>query len=149
MGNLNIFTERLRCGYIEDSYIVLSPRRDGAGSAYFEMNFDKKIYAFMYSVCLWSNSENLDGIAIIEVKDLNGNWNQIVDMKAINQLIKKSDGLNRYAVQCPSGIYGIRFKTTATATGDRNKGRLCIDDVVFSLNPYDTTFIATNYSKTH
>ena len=145
---MNISTRRLRCGYIENSYIILSPRRENAGEAYFEMNFDKKVYAFLYSVCLWSNSENLDGIAIIEVKDANGNWSQLVDIKTSNQLKNKSDGLNRYVMQCPNGIYGIRFKCTATATGTRNKGRLCIDDLVFCTNPNNTQFITTGYVKT-
>ena len=148
IGDLNISTRRLRCGYIENSYIILSPRRENAGEAYFEMNFDKKVYAFLYSVCLWSNSENLDGIAIIEVKDANGNWSQLVDIKTSNQLKNKSDGLNRYVMQCPNGIYGIRFKCTATATGTRNKGRLCIDDLVFCTNPNNTQFITTGYVKT-
>ena len=31
------------------------------------------------------------------------------------------------------------------ATGDRNKGRICIDDIVLSTNPNDTSFLTTEY----
>lgn len=147
-GSLQISTRRLRCGYIENSYIILSPRRENAGEAYFEMNFDRKVYAFMYSVCLWSKNEVLDGIATIEVKDENGNWSQLVDIKAENELLPRTEGLNRYVVQCPSGIYGVRFKATATPVGTYNKGRLCIDDLVFCINPKHTNFISLDYEKT-
>ncbi len=149
LDGLTINTSRLRCGYIEDSYVILSPRRENAGKAYFEMNFDNPVYAFMYSVCLWSKTENLDGTAIIEVKDADGNWTQRVDILADNELLPRIEGLKRYIIQCPDGIYGIRFTATATATGTRNKGRLCIDDLVFCIDPTNTSFITTDYAKTH
>lgn len=130
-NGLTINTERLRCGYIEDLYIVLSPRREDAGRSYFEMNFDKPIYSFMYRACMWSGSENLDGIAIIQIKDIYGSWTTLKDIP-INSLKSKENGLTQFVEQTPNGIYGLRFETTATATGDRNKGRLCLDDIVFS-----------------
>ncbi len=130
-NGLTINTERLRCGYIEDLYIVLSPRREGAGRSYFEMNIDKPIYSFMYRACMWSHSENLDGIAIIQTKDIYGSWTTLKDIP-INSLKSKENGMTQFVEQTPNGIYGLRFETTATATGDRNKGRLCLDDIVFS-----------------
>lgn len=148
LDGLNITTKRLRCGYIENSYVILSPRRENAGSAYFEMSFDNPVYAFMYGICLWSGSEYLDGTAIIEVKDANGIWTQKVDILMENTLNTRTKGLNRYIVECPMGIYGIRFSATATATGDNNKGRLCIDDLVFCPDHNYTPFITTKYEKT-
>ena len=44
-----------------------------------------------------------------------------------------------------NGIDGIKFYMTSPATGDRNKGRICIDDIVLSLDPNDTDFISGNY----
>lgn len=69
-NGLTINTERLRCGYIENSYIVLSPRRENAGEAYFEMNFNRTIYSFAYKACLWSYHENLDGKRLLKLKAL-------------------------------------------------------------------------------
>ena len=130
---LTINTERLRCGYIEKSYIVLSPRRQNAGRAYFEMNFDKPVYSFMYRACMWSASENLDGIAIIQVKNAQGVWSTLKDIP-ISSLKTKENGLTQFTESTLSGIYGLRFETTATATGDRNKGRFCLGDIAFSTS---------------
>lgn len=132
-NELTINTERLRCGYIEESYIVLSPRREDAGRAYFEMNFDKPVYSFMYRACMWSASENFDGTAIIQVKNAQGAWSTLKDIP-ISSLKTKENGLTQFTELTLSGIYGLRFETTATATGDRSKGRFCLGDIVFSTS---------------
>lgn len=146
--DLTINTRRLRCGYIENSYVVLSPRRENAGEAFLEMNFDKPVYAFMYSVCLWSKYEKLDGTAVIFVKNANGDWVQKVDFLNDIKLKIRGQGLDRYVLQCPEGTYGIRIYCTATAEGTTNSGRLCFDDLVFCTNPNDTQFITLTYPKT-
>ena len=154
---LGITTSTLRCGYIQSSYIVLSPRRAGAGRAFFEMNFDKPVFHFTYSICLWSSSEQLDGIAMLQVKDANGNWTTIQNLLNLN-LTTKEQGAKRYNVLSepnpnnPSeygrrGFYGIRFETTATATGTRNKGRLCIDDLLFDIREPITNSDGTTASS--
>ena len=51
----------------------------------------------------------------------------------------------RYIESFPNGIDGIKFYMTSPASGDRNKGRICIDDIVLSLNPNDTDFLTGNY----
>ncbi len=131
VNGLTVSTDRLRCGYIENSYVVLSPRRENAGRAYFEMSFDKAVYSFMYRACMWSASEGLDGLAVIQTKDANGTWTTLKDIP-VSSLKTKANGSTMFVEKTSSGIYGLRFETTATATGDRNKGRLCIDDIVFS-----------------
>lgn len=146
--DLTVNTRRLRCGYIKDSYVVLSPRRENAGEAFLEMNFDKPVYAFMYSVCLWSKYEKLDGTAVIFVKNANGDWVQKVDFLNDIKLKIRGQGLDRYVLQCPEGTYGIRIYCTATAEGTTNSGRLCFDDLVFCTNPNDTQFITLTYPKT-
>ena len=143
-NDLTIETERLRCGYIEESYIVLSPRREDAGRAYFEMNFSKPVYSFMYRACMWSSSENLDGIAIIQTKDSLGNWTTLKDIP-ISSLTTKENGLRQFVENTFEGIYGLRFETTATATGDRNKGRFCLGDMVFSTSLVTSLLPFVNY----
>ena len=148
-NGLTITTERLRCGYIENSYINLSPRREDAGYAYFEMNFSKPIYSVLYTVGLWSSSENLDGTAVLMVKDANGNWSELKDLLS-SQLNTKEQGLNRYSNYFPNGIYGLRFECTSTAIGSRNKGRLSIDDIVLGTKSgtSENNYYITNYGKT-
>lgn len=146
---LTISTDRLRCGYIEDLYVNLSPRRNNAGYAYLEMNFNKPIYSILYCVGLWNGYELLDGDALIKVKDALGNWNQIVDLHKLN-LKTKSKGFLRYYEYFQGGIYGLRFECNATATGNRNRGRLSIDDIVFGTKTSisENTYYITNYGKT-
>lgn len=144
INGLTITTDRLRCGYIEQSYVVLSPRIENAGRAYFEMNFDTAVYSFMYRACMWSSSENLDGIAIIQIKNSSGVWATLKDIP-ISSLPTKENGVAQFVQLTPQGIYGLRFETTATATGTSNKGRLCLDDIVFGtqsgiLNNFYTNF---------
>ena len=146
-NGLTITTDRLRCGYIENSYVVLSPRRENAGRAYFEMNFDKAVYSFMYRACLWSNNEKIDGVAVIQVKDIYGNWTTLKDIP-LSQLKAKKNGLTQFVEQTSYGIYGLRFEITSTATGTTNKGRFCIDDIVFSTRSgnANNTYVDCNYS---
>ena len=132
-NGLTIDTKRLRCGYIEESYIVLSPRRENAGEAYLEMNFDKTVYSFMYRACMWSNSENFDGTALIQIKNSQGVWSTLKEIP-IDSLKIKEDGLTQFIEYTVAGIYGLRFVTTSTATGSRNKGRFCLGDIVFSTS---------------
>lgn len=146
-NGLTITTDRLRCGYIENSYVVLSPRRENAGRAYFEMNFDKAVYSFMYRACLWSSTEKNDGVAVIQVKDIYGNWTTLKDIP-LSQLKTRENGLTQFIEQTSAGIYGLRFEITSTATGTNNKGRFCIDDIVFSTQSgsANNTYINCNYS---
>lgn len=147
---LTINTNRLRCGYIENSYVILSPKRENAGKAYLELYFDKPVYSYMFGITLWSNKEGLssaDCTAVVEVMDANGNWS--VDMDLFRDLPNgfsvKTQQIDRYEIACREGIYGLRFVMTSPATGDRNKGRLCLDDIVLNTDPNDLWFITTFY----
>lgn len=60
VDDLIIDTKRLRCGYIEDEYINLSPNRYDAGDAYLELSFNKPIYELDTYMSFWSASEGLD-----------------------------------------------------------------------------------------
>lgn len=46
-------------------------------------------------------------------------------------------------------IYGLRFEINSTATGDRNKGRFCIDDIVFGLNKHDHEYVSYGYLSSY
>lgn len=147
---LTITTNRLRCGYIENSYVILSPKRQNAGIAYLELYFDKPVYSYMFGITLWSNNEGLsssDCTAVVEAMDANGDWS--VDMDLFRDLPNgfsvKTQQIDRYEAAYRDGIYGLRFVMTSPATGDRNKGRLCLDDIVLNTDPNDLWFISTFY----
>lgn len=147
---LTITHDRLRCGYIEDSYVILSPKRENAGEAYLEMQFNKPVYSYMFGITLWSSKEGLSSAnctAIVEVMDSNGKWHTDMDLfeDLPNGFSIRTQQVDRYETVCEKGIYGLKFHMTAPATGDRNKGRLCIDDIVLNTDPNDLWFISTFY----
>lgn len=145
---LTITHDRLRCGYIENSYVVLSPRRQNAGLAYLTMSFDIPVYSYLFSTALWSSNEGLsasDSTAVIEVMDEYGNWAEDFDLLNDVNLPIRTQNFYRCAVYHHEGIYGLRFVLTSQAVGNNNKGRLCLDDFVFSIDPNDMYFTNTNY----
>lgn len=147
---LVITVDRLRCGYIEQQYINLSPRRQNAGKAYLELRFNQAVYSYMFGVTLWSENEYLssaDSDVCVEVLDSNGVWTRSLDLLNDITLSTSQYQIDRYIGEYENGIYGIRFKAITTATGDRNKGRVCIDDIVLSTNPDEMHFISTNYQR--
>ena len=148
--NLTVTTNRLRCGYIENSYVILSPKRKNAGLAYLELYFDKPVYSYMFGITLWSNNEGLnssDCTAVVEIMNSNNEW--FVDWDLFRDLPNgfsvKTQQIDRYASSYKEGTYAIRFVMTSPAIGDRNKGRLCLDDIVLNTDPNDLGFISTYY----
>lgn len=147
VDGLSIGTSRLRCGYIEKKYVILSPRRENAGEAYLELTFDRRVYYFGYSALWWSAKEDAIS-ADIYVRDTTGKWIESIDLMSMGL---PEGGVNprRELLFFSSGITGVRFEATAAASGDRNKGRLCIDDLLFSTSSaaYDHYF--ADYRSTY
>ena len=145
---ITITHSRLRCAYIEDSYVVLSPKRQNAGYAYLTMTFSEPIYSYMFGVCLWSNNEGLNPnncTAVVESMDAGGHWTEDLDLLNDITLSTRAQQIDRYEIATPTGIYGLRFVITSPATGTTNKGRICLDDIVLNNNLNDLWFISTFY----
>lgn len=151
-GGMTISTDRLRCGYIRKSYLVLSPRKEGAGEAYFEMTFGQAVYSVQWSLCLWGGDEMLDGHVGIEARYVGGGWSEIADLTDdVKYLPLRGEGIHRSFYYFPSGCSGIRVTAKASAEGSSNKGRLCMDDFVLgiSANQKDNTdYGISSYPKT-
>lgn len=148
-NDFSITSKRLRCGYIENTYVVLSPRRENAGEAYLELTFNKPIYGFMIGVTLWADDEELDtpnSTADIEYLDNAGNWNNELDLLNDIALAQNRMDIYRYSMKYNEPIYGLRIIARSDAIGDKNKGRICIDDIVFLLDE-DDNFVITNYDS--
>lgn len=148
-NGLAITSKRLRCGYIEDTYVVLSPRRTNAGEAYLELTFNKPIYGFMIGITMWSDDEDLDpsdSTADIEYMDSLGNWKNELDLLNDIALPKNRMDIYRYSMKYSTPIYGLRIIATSEGAINRNKGRICIDDIVLLENS-DDDFVVTRYDS--
>ncbi|MFA7032544.1 MAG: hypothetical protein WC201_03175 [Bacilli bacterium] len=135
-GGATIDTKRLRTGYIEEEYIVLSPHRLNAGTAYLEYIFDTPIDAICVDLTMWSNSELLstaDSTAIIYSSVDGIDYVSQLDLLNDITLSKVRTNPNQYRILFPENTTRIKFVVTSPATGDRNKGRICIGnmDVLF------------------
>lgn len=124
-------TKRLRCGYIEEEYIVLSPRKSDAGTAYLEFDFYKNLYQVTVDLAFWSANEYLttsDSQALIQYKDENNNWVTILDLLNDIELPTDRTEPKTYTISFPnySEIKVFRFYITTGQVGTRNKGRICI-----------------------
>ncbi len=130
VGDLDIDTKRLRCGYIEDKYINLSPNRYGAGYAYLDLSFNKKVYGLNTKLSFWSGGEGLytssGDYAYIKYLDSNGDWQILLDLLKSNL---KTDNSNQdyFALEIPNGTLQIIIECYKKSPNtNRNKERICI-----------------------
>lgn len=149
LDGVSFETERLRCGYIEEQFVNLSPRRENAGHAYFKITFDRPAYGYMFGASIWSSTEGLNGDdceAGVYRLDQNGEPIHPCDFDLLNASLSTNRlNVKRFAKYDESGFYGLLIEATAPAEGDRNKGRICIDDIVLSFDEGET-FPITGYS---
>ena len=137
--NTTIFTRRLRTGYIQNQYVVLSPRRENAGYATLELYFSTPILAVDLDICLWSNNEQLSGTgcgaSVVEKPDYQTfiyHYNLLTDYN----LSTNRNNPDRIRFDFPDQADGIAFRAQAPAVGDRNKGRICIGNMhIIFANP--------------
>ena len=129
-GDLTIETDRLRTGYIEGTYINLSPRRSGAGVAYLEYSFNKSVERISFNISFWSGAESLstsDSYAYFQVRDPFGNWVTYIDLLKDVSLSQNRYSQNHFEFNFSSqDVYCVRFISHSSAVGDRNKGRISI-----------------------
>ena len=132
IDGVGVSLERLRCGYIQEQYINLSSKKTGAGHAYLQITFDRMIKYCAFGVTLWKGYElstiNND-TAVVEYMDANGEWHELIDLLEDVIMPQYRKDILRFDV---TNIKGIRFDITSVQGGDRNKGRLCIDNISFT-----------------
>lgn len=133
INDLVINSTRLRCGYIENQFINLSPNRYNAGDAYLEMSFNLPIYEFSVDLSYWSSSEYLyvseGDYAYIQYLDSNDDWVNYSDLLELSLSTTRN---NQKEVTCNfiEGTYGIRIIAhKETPNTNRNKGRICIGNM--------------------
>ena len=125
-------TRRKRCGFIEGEYVVLSPRKEDAGTAYLVYQFSQNIEQIMVDLTLWGEYEYLsptDSFAAIQYRDSDGNWVTALDL--LNDITLSTDRNfpDTYSVRFPNGVKVFRFYVTSGLVGTWNKGRICIGTI--------------------
>lgn len=131
-NNTTFDTNRLRCGYIHNEFINLSPRKINAGIAYLEYTFICNIELFEVAISMWginelTNSNN--ATAFIQYKDSNGSYQNLVDLYNDFSLSKNRTMQDHLSINLPLSTNTIRIYTTAEAIGDNNRGRLSIGEL--------------------
>lgn len=98
-NDIGITCNRLRCGYILEKYIVLSPKRTGAGNAYLELTFNKKIYSIMIGFTWWSAKEFsevlVDDYYLLEYKNKENQWVEAIDLVNDVSIVTNRDKIDR------------------------------------------------------
>lgn len=136
-GKVSFDTKRLRTGFIENEYVVLSPRKANYGTAYLEYKFENPVYKIEVDLAFWSNDERYEGLNIAEArfeyKNLHGNdWNTKLNLLSSN-LPTDRNNPTKYVLEFPAGTREFRFYAHfdyMTSPVDRNKGRICIGNMV-------------------
>lgn len=134
-NELDIYSERLRCGYIENEFINLSANRYNAGDAYLKLEFNKKLFELDLNMCLWGEYEGLssaDGdYAYIQYQDINGEWINSVNLLECNLPTDRKKP-KFYKIYFNNGTYIIRIKCHKNNPHTvRNKGRICMGTMNF------------------
>lgn len=124
----SIDTNRLRTSYIENQYLVMSPKRKDAGTAYLEITFPHEIEGITFESSLWSPSEGHEFQDFyIEYKEID-EWTRHKEIN-LYSLSKDKNNLDSFTFRFPKGIKSIRFFTVNDLpNGDRNKGRIVLDN---------------------
>ncbi len=124
-----VMTERLRCSYIEDKYLVLSPNRINAGTAYLDITFPHPVNRVTFDAAQWSENEYTTHETLnMQYYDSNG-WNNHVTID-VSDLSKNKENPDSFVVVFPRKTTRIRFYSTIiNATADRNKGRVVLENI--------------------
>ena len=133
-GGETLHTNRLRASFIENQYLVLSPNRVNAGTAYIDIEFEHSVEKMVFDAALWSNNEGVAGQKFEIQYYSDGKWEtaRTIDLYKMNT---KNIGMNSYLVLFPKTTKRIRFITIKQNPQiDRNKGRIVLDRIKIYYN---------------
>jgi len=136
--NINLTTYRLRTGYIENEFINLSAKREGAGEAHLEYWFDKTIRKFELRLSYWQISDvlsKLNSTANFDVLKYNENsnqyyWEHALDLLDINLTTDRTHQDVFTFEYIREEVHGFRFVVFSPAIGTKNSGRISIGNIM-------------------
>ena len=126
-----IKTKRLRCSYIENEFLVLSPNRKGAGDSYLELIFSKDISNISFESSLWGELEDVKNETFyIEVYDNEDDrWIKYIEFD-LEKISKNKKIMSKNYILLPRDVYSFRFRSKKiNPLQERNKGRICLDNI--------------------
>lgn len=127
------YTNRKRCSYIENQYLVLSPNRKDAGEAYLDILLPHSASKITFSASLWGSREGII-YEDFRIQYFTNNWINHVnfDLASFSTLKNFPD---EFTVVLPKNATRFRFIAThSKPSGDRNKGRIVLDNLKFEYN---------------
>ena len=131
LDKLTLYTYRLRTGYIEEEYVNVSPKREGAGEAYLECFFSYKVRHFSINLSYWQILDKLskeNSTAVLEM--YNGNdWNFAMDLIDANLSTDRTHQDVFSFSFIGKEIYAFRIRVAAPTIGNRNLGRISIGNI--------------------
>lgn len=126
-------TTRLRTSYIENEFLVLSPNRENAGTAYLDIAFPTKVSQLSFDAFLWSRYEGISGEEF-KMQYYDDGWHDHITIDLSLLPGKYDQDCTRFAL-FPKDTTRIRFYVThQSPSGSRNKGRICLDNFEVSYN---------------
>ena len=121
----------MRTGYIEEEYVNVSPKREGAGEDYLECFFSYKVRHFSINLSYWQILDKLskeNSTAVLEM--YNGNdWNFAMDLIDANLSTDRTHQDVFSFSFIGKEIYAFRIRVAAPTIGNRNLGRISIGNI--------------------
>lgn len=133
-NGMKIDTERLRTSYIENQYLVMSPNREDAGSAYLDIAFPHNVSRLAFDSSMWSSKEGAEreNFEIQYFKDNHWEKQKSIDANKLSISKKYPDN---FVTLFPKNTNRIRFFSShSNPIADRNKGRICLDNFQVSYH---------------
>lgn len=133
-NGVNLYTNRLRTSYIENKYLVLSPNRANAGTAYLDISFPNRVQRLSFNAAMWSGLEGqIDQEFKIQYMSSSG-WKDYISISP-SDLTTLKDYPNDFTILFPKNTSRIRFYSSkSNPIGDRNKGRIVLDNFQVKYN---------------
>ncbi len=123
-------TNRLRCSYIENQYLVLSANRNNVVDAYLEIQWWCGVQRVSFTSALWSSMEamGVNGKFSIQIYK-NNQWQDYITYDLLTMSTSR-DSPDSHVVLFPRGTTNFRFYAKHNyPSGDRNKGRIVLDNI--------------------
>ena len=110
----------------------MSPNRSGAGTAYIDISFPTKASKLSFDASAWGFNEGMPNETFM-LQYYDDGWKNHISMDP-DELPDKTVP-NRSVAMFPKDTSRIRFLAThSNPSGDRNKGRICLDNFEVRYN---------------
>lgn len=137
INELSINTNRLRCGYIEEEYINLSPNRYNAGDSYLELTFDEPIYKLDSNLSFWGPNEQMFSNQgdYFYVQYINESNSLVSSENLLDVLSTNRNSQSNLSFSFPNGTTYIKFVAHKNIPNtSSNKGRISIGETRFTTH---------------